>query len=90
MVTPTSTGYTMYYVGADTVYNLRIGLATSTDGVTWDKELSPFLDIGNNGAWDDSYIFPSGIIEETSHFRFYYTGANSSWLLNMGLYVSCK
>ncbi len=43
--------YRMWYAGYDGS-NLRIGYATSNDGLHWDKHASnPVLDLGGSGSW---------------------------------------
>ncbi len=50
----TDSGYLMYYEGQDTASNIwRIGLATSPDGITWNKSsANPVLSPGAAGTWD--------------------------------------
>jgi len=49
----------MFYVGGDG-QNLRIGVATSANGISWEKyPHNPILDLGSEGTWDDYWvIFP--------------------------------
>ena len=48
--------YQMWYGGADGT-NIRIGYATSPDGVTWTKYGgNPVLDLGPSGEWDDHFV----------------------------------
>jgi hypothetical protein len=52
-----STDYRMLYRGWTSADVAKIGLATSSDGISWTKSGSnPVLDWGAGGAWDDSRI----------------------------------
>lgn len=54
---PISIKYEMWYAGDyDSANRGRIGHATSTDGIIWDKDDSYVLDWGTSGAWDDRSI----------------------------------
>ncbi len=78
--------YYMWYSGfpewienTDLTGIYQIGLAYSSDGITWTKsENNPVLKKGPNGSWDDVLVgFPS-IILDGDVLRMYYTGLNES------------
>ena len=57
----------------------QIGLATSTDGINWVKDLdNPFI-IGNNGYWDTRSLVPDDIIKKDSEYYLTYHAFKSSW-----------
>jgi predicted GH43/DUF377 family glycosyl hydrolase len=68
--------YHIWYSGNDGM-NLRIGHATSVDGIVWEKDTNnPVLDIGPAGSWDENNVgYPSVIIKE-SIFHMWYSGEN--------------
>ena len=49
--------YQMWYGGHDGT-NVRIGYATSQNGISWEKyEANPVLDVGASGAWDSRWVY---------------------------------
>jgi hypothetical protein len=66
----------MWYAGlnASTFLNaMRIGMATSADGVTWTRFLSnPVLDLGVSGAWDEKGCFVSTVVLSGGTYRMWY------------------
>ena len=50
----------------------RIGYATSTDGIHWDKYPEPVLHLGPQGDWDSHFIVPQTVIKTDSIFRMWY------------------
>jgi len=81
--------YKMWYTGHDGSY-LRIGYATSPDGITWTKYDDPgvaacgFTEAYDNGCvfnraaantWDDYHVgYPQVIRESATSYKMYYTG----------------
>lgn len=66
--------YKMYYVGwANTDDNWNIGLATSVDGIHWEKYPTPVLQ-GTSG-WEYQ-IVPSSVIKVNGTYFLYYYGRN--------------
>jgi len=64
----------MYYVGwANTDDNWNIGLATSVDGIHWEKYPTPVLQ-GTSG-WEYQ-IVPSSVIKVNGTYFLYYYGRN--------------
>ena len=61
------TTFYMWYAGNDGS-NTRIGLATSSDGISWTKsESNPVMDIGT--GWDNRSIFPEAVLYDGSMFQ---------------------
>lgn len=66
-------GYKMYYVGWSNPYEQwHIGLATSSDGITWQKHPLPVL-YGTTG-WE-TRIVPSSILKISGIYYLYYYGS---------------
>jgi len=70
--------YKMWYAGYDGS-NLRIGYATSPDGITWMKYVgNPVLDLGESGEWDDTWVDEPFVLFENGMYRMWYTGRDGS------------
>lgn len=66
--------FKMYYTGYSDVYGTwSIGLATSIDGINWDKYPSPILVPSN--YWDYQLV-ASSIVKLNGSYYLYYTGRN--------------
>jgi predicted GH43/DUF377 family glycosyl hydrolase len=73
--------YKMWYSGHDGS-TLRIGYATSPDGITWTKYSgNPVLNIGGVGAWDDAHVaYPSVLKDSDGTYKMWYSGHDgASW-----------
>jgi Leucine-rich repeat (LRR) protein/predicted GH43/DUF377 family glycosyl hydrolase len=68
--------YNMWYWGGDIGnVNLRIGHATSLDGITWTKDINnPILSPGPQGAWDGVAVGDPTVIFNDSIFHMWYEG----------------
>ncbi|MBC2694284.1 MAG: hypothetical protein HF982_03215 [Desulfobacteraceae bacterium] len=74
------TTFHMWYAGCDGSY-YRIGYATSTDGIKWDKHNGnggPVLDLGASGEWDDYSLYSSCVLSTPSGYEMWYTGYDGS------------
>ncbi|NUM75140.1 discoidin domain-containing protein [candidate division KSB1 bacterium] len=69
--------FMMWYAGSDGAY-VKGGLATSTDGVVWNKySNNPVLLPGVAGSWDEYNVWPSsGVVFKDGIFHLLYTGVN--------------
>jgi len=65
--------FKMWYWGYDG-NNGRIGYATSTDGLLWNKHEIPVLDIGEEGTWDGEHVEPGSVIFDGGLYHMWYTG----------------
>jgi len=76
MVITDGTTYKMWYNGYDIYGNMRIGYATSPDGLTWTKHpANPVLDAGAPGAWDEKlWEAPFVIRESSTSYKMWYGG----------------
>lgn len=72
--------YHMWYTGGSNSGTLRIGHATSPDGVTWKKDTinNPVLDAGPDGDWDENYIYGGGVLVIDSILHMWYGGHSGS------------
>lgn len=66
--------YHMWYSGGNWAH-LRIGHATSPDGITWKKDTNPVLEYGPKGSWDETGVVgPPCVIVIDNIFHMWYTG----------------
>jgi len=66
--------YKMWYTGTDGEH-LRVGYATSPDGVNWTKySENPVLDIGEPGTWDDERIDHCYVLFNGNNYEMWYQG----------------
>ncbi len=78
--------YRMYYQGWDGS-QLRIGLATSTDGRTFTRVgAGPVLDLGPLGSWDADQVWSPSVLEG-SPWQMWYTGSSGT-MTRIGLATS--
>jgi len=74
---PASERWKMWYTGTGEDFLMKIGYATSSDGVTWTKYASnPVLDFGPAGAWDNGAVGDPTVISDGSTYRMWYTGGS--------------
>ena len=85
-----NSGYVMAYHAADQSGTIRIGLATSSDGLEWKKEHNPILDIGSDNSWDSISVVTGSLIQDASHLKLWYFGIDDSEIIKLGLAVSCN
>jgi len=69
--------YKMWYQ-AYNYSNVRIGYATSMDGINWTKYNNPVLDIGSSGQWDDHYVQSPAVIFDATGYKMWYGGNSYS------------
>ena len=69
-------GYKIWYTGGTTVTNnLRIGYATSPDGINWARNSTPILTPGDPGNFDAGAVGTPSVIFEDSIFKMWYAGS---------------
>jgi N-acetylneuraminic acid mutarotase len=69
--------YHIWYAGGSFIkQDLKIGHATSPDGITWTKDMinNPILDAGPEGAWDDDLVLEPTVLFNESIFHMWYAG----------------
>lgn len=70
--------YKMWYSGYDANLILRIGHATSADGVVWEKfENNPVFDVTENG-WDGYHLHTPYVVRDGDTYRMWYAGHDQS------------
>ena len=70
-----STRYEMWFCGSafqNSFRPLRIGFATSPDGINWSKHPTPVLDLGDAGEWDESTVEEPIVLRENGHYKMWY------------------
>lgn len=80
-VMPVQGGYKMWYGGYDAAYAvLRIGYATSADGITWKRDTvnNPVFNPGASGQWDDKSVFGPNVLRIGNIYYMWYVGATTS------------
>lgn len=73
--------YYGYYQGSKNDFLFKIGLATSTDGITWTKDPTAdgkVLDIGAGGEWDDSLVGYPLVWKEGTTWYMLYSGKKAA------------
>ena len=66
--------YHLWYTGNDGM-TLRIGHATSDDGIGWTKDpANPVLDIGSPGAWDWLNVYGPSVVKVGAEYKLWYSG----------------
>lgn len=66
--------YRMWYTGFDEEH-MRIGYATSIDGINWTKYSSnPVLDLGTQKSWDSVHIANPSVLYDGITYKMWYTG----------------
>jgi predicted GH43/DUF377 family glycosyl hydrolase len=68
----------MYFSGREKSYNLRIGMATSNDGVHWTKySNNPILNNGSPGSWNHYFVYCPIVWKEDNSWKMLFTGVDS-------------
>lgn len=71
-------GYKMYYTGSEGS-QYAIGLATSADGLQWQKHSgNPILSPGQSGDWDDAGLLYCKVLLVDSTYTMWYSGRDGS------------
>jgi len=66
--------YKMWYMGEDE-NSARIGYATSSDGINWDKYAgNPVLDLGSPGSWDENEVMHPCVVFDGNIYHMWYNG----------------
>ncbi len=69
------TEYKMWFTGFNG--SMRIGYATSKDGVHWTKySQNPVLDLGPEGSWDAQHVANPSVLFDGTEYKMWYTGLN--------------
>lgn len=96
-VLKTDNGYIMYYSGVGASGTQMIGIATSTNGVTWTKyndpattekpysDSDPVFQPGGKGAWDAAWVHQPRVFQTSNGWVMIYRGVSSAYGANMKL-----
>jgi predicted GH43/DUF377 family glycosyl hydrolase len=68
------TGYLMYYVGDATSPTRNIGVAFSSDGMTWTKSADNPIITHGPGEYDSMFVRGPNVIYEGGAYKMWYTG----------------
>jgi predicted GH43/DUF377 family glycosyl hydrolase len=67
--------FEMWYAGVNSVD--RIGYATSSDGLSWERySCDPIFDVGEPGVWDDEAVYVPRVLVLPSGYHLYYMGVS--------------
>lgn len=67
--------FKMWYAGENAEGVDRIGMATSTDGISWTKYSdNPVFDVGSPGSWDLDSVNDPCVIFEDNQYKMWYVG----------------
>jgi len=79
----------LYYLGQDEIATQRLGVARSSDGVTWQRSpANPILDVGAYGAFDENGLGEPSVAYAPPYFYMLYTGRSNAEIRNLGYAVS--
>jgi predicted GH43/DUF377 family glycosyl hydrolase len=84
------TTYKMWYTGTMPTgppYGL-VGLATSTDGINWDKDTSNPILTGDSGAWDSEQVGLPVVIFNDNTYKMWYGGLDANFNFRIGYATS--
>jgi predicted GH43/DUF377 family glycosyl hydrolase len=79
--------FVLLYTGVNfsNASNSPIGLATSNDGIVWEKELNnPVLLDGGSGTWDDDGLGNGSLLFDGKRFELWYSGHDASGAWRIG------
>ena len=80
--------YYLYYLGQDRARRQRLGVARSTDGVTWTKlRTNPILELGDLGRFDEQGLGEPAVWRRQGYWMLY-TGRDKAEFRRMGLAYS--
>jgi len=82
------TTYHMWYEGYDGS-RIRVGYASSPDGITWTKYASnPVLDVGPPGSWDELRARTPSVIYDGLTYHMWYSGPGAGSYYRIGYATS--
>jgi predicted GH43/DUF377 family glycosyl hydrolase len=64
-------GYQMFYTASSATGQAVIGRAVSTDGIAWQTDTIPVLNVSPPGAWDRQLYCPTVFVQEGIYFMCY-------------------
>ena len=81
--------YKMYYTATNSSAMPRLGLATSSDGITWTKYAqNPILELGDAGSWNEYRSHNAAVVKGNDLYYLWFTGSNTNSEVGIGLAYS--
>lgn len=81
--------YRLYYSGLDNWGNpRRIFMATSSDGIVWNRFFDFILESSPSISWENRGVYPGDIVKTDSGYYMYYCGINFNGITEIGLATS--
>ena len=87
VITADDGSYLMYYHTLDPAKGFLVGLASSPDGLNWEKR-GPILGPGEPGSFDERGISCRHVIKHDGRYLMFYEGTNNSGYYCIGLALS--
>jgi predicted GH43/DUF377 family glycosyl hydrolase len=84
--------YVMYYAGTYTTNKQRIGIAYSSDGITWTRDpRNPYMDWGNATQFSDDGLSMGSVMIEGGYNHIFYAGYSSTnWEIGYATFTTKK
>ncbi len=76
--------YWMYYLAVSHDYRFNMGRATSSDGLTWQKEASPIFGAGAKGDFDEDGVGEAAVVYQAPYYYMIYVGADAANRRSLG------
>jgi len=77
--------YIMCYAGTGIDFRHRLGLAVSTDGISWSRYANnPVLDLGANGSFDERGLSAPWVLKVGSTFHVWFAGEDDDGNFSIG------
>lgn len=83
-VLETPSGLVMWFFGSN-IQVQRVGVATSTDGISWQLSAQPVLDVGPPGSWDSGSLSFSSVLQLGNSLWMWYSGTGTTYSYQIGL-----
>lgn len=80
--------FKMWYTGIDFYGIGRVGCATSTNGITWTRLVSPVLDPGNPGDWDEARVGQVSVLKNGPLYQMWFVGWDNDAIGQVGYATS--
>ncbi len=83
-VLETPSGLAMWFFGSN-IQVQRVGVATSTDGISWQLSAQPVVDVGPPGGWDSASLSFSSVLQVGNSLWMWYSGTGTIYHYQIGL-----
>jgi len=79
----------MWYTGSlNLIDDLSIGYAWSVDEYNWNIYPEPVLEKGENGSWDDSWVYAPRVLYDGIQYHMWYSASGDDWHDDIGYATS--